>query len=113
MEAHIGSPEDGPGAVTADAWTDIVRKGLSGYKGTQHMFSNYRIDLDGDRARTIVYFQATHFLPNDQGDNHWTLAGYYSHDLVRTGAGWKIRSYTLNTVWTEGNRALGTLAAEQ
>jgi len=113
IEAHIGSPEDGPGTVTADAWTDIVRKGLSGYKGTQHMFSNYRIDLDGDRASTVVYFQATHFLPNDQGDNHWTLAGYYNHDLVRTSGGWKIKSYTLNTVWTEGNRALGTLAAEQ
>lgn len=113
IEVHIGSPEDGPGIVTADAWTEIVRNGLSGYKGTHHFFSNFRINLDGDQASTIVYFQATHFLPNDQGDNLRTLAGYYNHDLVRTDAGWKIRNYTLNTVWTEGNQALGTLAAEQ
>jgi hypothetical protein len=111
-DIRIGD-SNGPGATTADAWTEIVRNGLSGYKGTHHMFSNFRINLDGDRASTIVYFQATHYLPNDQGDNHWTLAGYYNHDLVRTNLGWKIRKYTLNTVWTEGNRAVATLAAEQ
>ena len=113
MEAHIGSPEAGPGVTTAEAWTERVRSGLSGYKGTQHFFSNFNINIDGGRASTIVYFQATHYLPNDQGDNHWTLAGYYNHDLVRTNAGWKIRNYTLNTVWTEGNYGLGALAAQQ
>ncbi len=113
IEAHIGNPEAGPGITTADAWTERVRSALSGFKGTQHVFSNYRVNLDGDRASTIVYVQATHYLPNDQGDNHWTLAGYYNHELVRTDSGWKIRNYTENTLWTEGNTGLGALAAKE
>ena len=100
-------------AIRVAEWVDIVRSGLSGYKGTQHLLSNFRINLDDDRASTIVYFQATHYLPNDQGDNHNTLAGYYNHTLTRTAQGWKIRKLVLNVVWTEGNYGLGALAAQQ
>lgn len=101
-----------PQLVTADDWVAQVRSGLSGYRGTQHIMSNHRVSIAGDEAKTKVYFQATHYLPNDQGDSHWSIGGYYDHTLVRTPQGWKIRKLKLTVIWSEGNRGLQTLAAQ-
>lgn len=106
----LGAPE--PQLVKVDDWVARVRDGLSGYKGTQHIMSNHRVTVEGDEARTAVYFQATHYLPNDQGDNHWTIGGYYEHTLMRTAQGWKIRKLKLTVTWNEGNRGLQALAAQ-
>jgi len=76
--------------------------------------NHYDLESADGRQTTLDARNGTLFIyPVCDTDNHWTLAGYYNHDLVRTNGGWKIRNYTLNTVWTEGNNGLGALAAQQ
>jgi hypothetical protein len=54
--------------------------------------------------------QAQHYLPNDQGDNVYTLGGYYTNRLVRTPRGWRIWACRLTVTWATGNRYLFDLA---
>jgi len=68
--------------------------------------------VDDATARRRMYMQAAHFFVTDQGDNEYTLGGYYDDELVRTEAGWKIQAVTLNVLWHRGNRHIMQLATE-
>ena len=79
-----------------------VVQGLSRFPVTQHFFSVYKIDIEADRAHTLVYMQARHFIAESEGLRPpWDMGGYYEHDLVRTPSGWKVRDYTLNITWEQ------------
>jgi len=79
-----------------------VTRALSRFPVTQHFFSLYKIDLDGDQAHTLVYMQARHFIAESEGVRPpWDMGGYYEHHLVRTPSGWKVRDYTLNITWEQ------------
>ena len=102
-----------PSTMKADDWVALVRATLSGFAATQHISTNHVITIDGDRATCVSYMQAQHYLPNAQGDNAFTLGGYYSNRLVRTADGWKIRGCRLTVTWSTGNRHVFDLAAQQ
>jgi len=75
---------------------------LSRFPVTQHFFSIYKIDINGDEAQTLVYMQARHFIAESEGIHPpWDMGGYYEHHLVRTPSGWKVRDYTLNITWEQ------------
>jgi SnoaL-like domain len=79
-----------------------VTKGLSRFPVTQHFFSVYKIDINGDEARTLVYMQARHFIAESEGAHPpWDMGGYYVHDLIRTPSGWRVQDYTLNITWEQ------------
>ena len=79
-----------------------VVKGLSRFPVTQHLFTIYQIDINGDQAQTLVYMQARHFIAESEGIHPpWDMGGYYEHHLVRTPSGWKVRNYTLNITWEQ------------
>jgi hypothetical protein len=50
-------------------------------------------------------------LTNADGDNWFTLGGYYSDRLVRDGSDWRISGKKLVVTWNRGNRSVLTLAA--
>ena len=56
--------------------------------------------------------QAKHFFPNDQGDNSYTLGGYYTNTLIKTEQGWKISKCQLTVTWSEGNKQIFELAQQ-
>ncbi len=99
-----------PRKVKADRWADAARRSLSGLKATHHMITNHAITVNGDEALCIAYLQATHYLPNDTGDNTQTMGGYYTNHFARTPQGWKIRACKLTLTWTAGNFHIFTLA---
>jgi hypothetical protein len=99
-----------PRRMAADDWVAMVRETLSGFAATQHISSNHVITLDGDEATCVSYMQAQHYLPNDQGDNAFTLGGYYTNRLVRSADGWRIRACRLTVTWSTGNRHVFELA---
>ena len=99
--------------MTADEWVAGVQRMLPGFDATQHVLTNFVIDLHGDEATATVYMKAEHFLANALGDNSHTLGGYYVHELRRGDEGWKIHATTLRVTWNRGNRHVYRLATER
>ena len=88
--------------VPNDQFGRDVTRTLSRFPVTQHFFSVYKVDINGDQAQTLVYMQARHFIAESEGAHPpWDMGGYYEHHLVRTPSGWKVRDYTLNITWEQ------------
>ena len=62
---------------------------------TQHILTNYVIDVEGDEASARTYLQATH-TPMEQGrSRELTFRGTYVDRLIRTPVGWRIQRRAL------------------
>jgi len=99
--------------MRGDAWVAGVRPLFLGLDATQHSMTNPRIAIDGERATCVMYVQAAHFLHHDGGDPEFTIGGYYTDELVKTAAGWKLCAVKLTVTWRRGNYHVMTLAAER
>ncbi|MEH0154581.1 nuclear transport factor 2 family protein [Limibacter armeniacum] len=86
---------------------------LPGYTATQHMVTNHSVTIHEEEAECFSYLQAIHILPNDSGNNTWTVFGQYHHHFNKTVKGWKIDRLTFTLVHQEGNPDLPKLARER
>ena len=102
-----------PGRVNADAWVESARVLFAGFDATQHLSANHVHDIRGDEATCTSYMRAEHFVLNNEGENYYTMGGYYVDELIRTPGGWKIRGLTLNVTWNRGNRHVLRLATQR
>jgi hypothetical protein len=101
------------GVVTADDWVVRAQGLFPGLDASQHCLYNPLVTVDGDTADISIYVQAEHFLTNADGDNWFTLGGYYADRLVRVGEEWRISAKKLIVTWNRGNRNVLALAAER
>jgi SnoaL-like domain len=102
-----------PGRQKADDWVENARVLFAGFDATQHLSANHVHDIRGDEATCTSYMRAEHFVLNSEGENYYTMGGYYVDELVRSADGWKIRSVTLNVTWNRGNRHVLRLATQR
>ncbi len=101
-------------------WADGVRRSMGAFRSTHHLLGTFRVERDpkdAARARCHAHVQANHYLPNDRGDNEFTLGGYYDNELVRDTSGpgqaaarWRITRLRLVVLWSRGNRFVFELA---
>ncbi|MCZ4549357.1 nuclear transport factor 2 family protein [Gordonia rubripertincta] len=74
---------------------------------TMHALSNFRVHVGGDVARLNCYAMAQHYRPGEGRPRDKTdqvmMGNKYDAELVRDGAGWRIRRLTIVTVWSQGN----------
>lgn len=103
-----GEPES---VMAADDWVAGVRATLEPFDATQHVLTNFVIDLAGDSATCTCYMAAHHHLVTGDLREMHSIGGYYVHDLQRAGDGWLIHRSNLNVTWEMGDRALFELAA--
>jgi hypothetical protein len=102
------------GRMRADDWVERAKVLFTGLDASQHCLSNPRVTMHGaDQAELMMYVQAEHFLTNPDGDNWFTLGGYYADTLTRVDEVWKITGKTLVVTWNRGNRQVLALAAER
>jgi SnoaL-like domain len=101
------------GRFQADDWVARGKALFTGLDATQHCLYNPLVTVDGDVADVVIYVQAEHFLTNPDGDNWFTLGGYYSDRLVHQQGEWKITRKKLVVTWNRGNRHVLTLGAER
>jgi hypothetical protein len=73
---------------------DWLEKTLAIFPMSQHMVINREVAIEGDTARCRSGFYNPMSLPAKPGEpqRFWIDGGYYVDELVRTPAGWKIRS---------------------
>lgn len=103
-----------PGRYSADKWVRNSEVLFAGFGPTQHTLTNHAITLDGDTAQGVIYMRAEHFIEDlAPAENRWTIGGYYTVDLIRTAAGWKIHTMGLFVTWQTGNRKLSNVAIER
>lgn len=84
-----------------DGVTALHRAALAPFARTQHLHTNYLIDLAGDRADVEFQLLATHVYA-DPAEPPFQVGDRYTGEVVRTAAGWRIRRLALDVVWTRG-----------
>jgi SnoaL-like domain len=72
------------------------------FQATQHVTTNHQVVGDEREANCISYVHGR-FIRQVSGGNMFESAGWYDDVLVRTPAGWRIRSRNCRAVWTGGN----------
>jgi hypothetical protein len=99
-----------PRRMRADDWVAGVQPLFHGLDATQHSMTNPRVSIDGSRATCVMYMQAAHFLASSEGDAEFTIGGYYTDQLVKTPAGWRLCGVKLTVLWSRGNKHIMALA---
>jgi len=93
----------GVGEMTPASYIAMAGPALGHLSATQHHLGLPVIDLHGDHAHARCYFMAQH-VRNDLAPNPFLLiGGWYTDDLVRTEAGWRITRRIGTAVWYDGN----------
>jgi len=104
---------------TADATIDYTRSGgirdaypavkswlttvLAPFRVVQHLITNVRVEIDGDRARSVCYFFNPMGLPQkDEGVHTFFCGGIYRDQLIRTERGWRITERVNDQLYAHG-----------
>jgi hypothetical protein len=66
------------------------------FEMTQHLVGNVDVRIEGDTATVSAMFNNPMRLP---GGEVWFTGGWYHHDLVRTGDGWRSRNLREESAW--------------
>lgn len=71
---------------------------------TQHLVSPHVLAIDGDSARATTPVHAVHVQIREDGSrSNWLIGATYNDELVRTPAGWRIRSRSVPCGYVEGD----------
>jgi hypothetical protein len=92
--------------IAADDLRANIAVYFAGLDATQHSMTNPRVDIQGDRATCTMYMQAVHFLGGIPAAAEFTIGGYYTNQLVKTAAGWKLAGVKLTVLWERGNKQI-------
>ena len=98
------------GPCTPDEIAERFSKVVRGYVATQHLMSNFKIDINGDKAMCRCYLKGFHYLPNLNGDSWSECISYYSNEYARTDKGWRIVNIKINHLAWYGNYDANTQA---
>ena len=81
-----------------------IRTYLDGCGPTQHLLGNYRIDVNGDAARSRVYVRAFHVGIGEATGKTYEMGGEYRDELRRTPEGWRSHRRQGLVFWELGSR---------
>lgn len=96
-----------------DGLAESEQATLGKFERTQHVGTNYMIDLDGDRAAVRwnavmahVHLASTQQARGQEPGGHFDVGGTFTGEAVRTPDGWRLRSLDVRAVWTNGQGPL-------
>jgi SnoaL-like domain len=96
-DAHIDYTSAGAIAGSRDEVIDWLSTGFATIPWSMHYITNVEADIDGDSARVQAMFYNPMQLPGMPTQS--ACGGYYHHELVRTGQGWRSRNLREENVW--------------
>jgi hypothetical protein len=85
------------------ALEEYLRGALDPLDATQHLFTNFAYELDGDLGRFRCSLQAQHVRTACAGGPLFTVGGTYEIDVARNADGWRIRRLQFEPIWMDGN----------
>ena len=95
-DAHIDYTSAGGIAGTLDEAVSFLEATMPIFEMTQHLVGNVDVRIEGDTATVSAMFNNPMRLP---GGEVWSTGGWYHHDLVRTGDGWRSRNLREESAW--------------
>jgi len=96
-DAHIDYSSAGAIAGSREQVADWLAQGFATIPMSMHYITNIESRIDGDTAQVRAMFYNPMQLPGVTGLSY--CGGYYYHELVRTGDGWRSRSLREDNVW--------------
>jgi ketosteroid isomerase-like protein len=90
----------------ASAIADLMKKALGPLDGTQHMFTNLIIDIEGDAGRMSYDVLGQHWKKDAPGGEHYLMGGKYKVEVRRIGGKWKFQTVRARGLWGDGNKTL-------
>jgi len=72
-----------------DAIKAMIVSHLGGCGPSQHLFSNFRVEVSGNKASAKFYGRVMHAGTNDQKDSLFDVWCEYQDELIRTENGWR------------------------
>jgi hypothetical protein len=95
--------------MTADQLIGGFRAGLHAGKVSHHLATNYRIEIDGDRAEVWAHGYAWNRVPAlPAGSDLWETWGNYRVTCHRVGEDWRLDGFRYYSKLTRGNDAVRT-----
>ncbi len=82
----------------------MCQANLDGCGPTQHLLTNFQIDVNGDRATSVCSVQAGHFGIGEAARVSYELWGEYRDELARGDSGWRIVKRHLHVIHEFGER---------
>jgi 3-phenylpropionate/cinnamic acid dioxygenase small subunit len=78
---------------------------------TQHLYTNFRIQVTSDTARVVFNFFGQHYAPGFAEGEESVLRGEYTATLQREGGDWRISGLVLRVFFTSGAMSMLNPAA--
>lgn len=97
MWAKYGNSEPMTGGDTVAAWIDSATKDTL---WQHHLLSVYHTDIEGDRAKALVY-HTSYQVFRDDPDSVRVLVARYHNELVRSPGAWQISRLVFEILWGE------------
>ena len=97
LEAQYGNSPPLHGGAAVAAWIDEMTQDCV---WQHHLLSVYHVEIEGDRARALVYHTSHQLFAGDPETVH-VLVGRYHDELERGADGWKISKLVFEIVWGE------------
>lgn len=90
---------------------DVVarsRAALTPLDESQHLIGSMVVEIDGDSAEAVSYFQAQHVRADavPLGGAHFVIAGTYRDTLRRIDGQWRIVQRRQSYSWRDGNASV-------
>ena len=96
-DAHIDYSSAGAIVGGRDEVIDWFAANFGVIPWSMHYITNVEAEVDGDTATVRAMFYNPMQLPGVDGQS--ACGGYYHHELVRTGDGWRSRSLREENIW--------------
>jgi hypothetical protein len=102
-----------PARLKADDLIAAWAKNLFAEKKTYHQRGNHRIEATGDSATVYSKAYAFNLLESGAVTGFWEVWGVYTHELVRTGEGWKCTGMKLEVIYQRGDERVRSFQPEK
>ncbi|MCB0994019.1 MAG: nuclear transport factor 2 family protein [Acidimicrobiales bacterium] len=108
---HVGDVLAPDAEAYGEAGIDAVienslRRHLGGCGPSQHLLGNAQIEVDGDRARSIVYARVHHRGAGERSHVWWECWGEYHDTWIRTPGGWRMTSRSFDVTIADGDMSV-------
>jgi hypothetical protein len=91
-----------PDTIKSDDLIKSWSANLGPKKQSHHQRGHGLVTINGDKATIYSQGYAWNRMEGN-GDPLWEVWGNYTHDLIRTPAGWKVTSFTFEKTYERGN----------
>jgi uncharacterized protein (TIGR02246 family) len=83
-----------------------MKKMLEPLDGTQHLLTNFIIDIEGNQAKLTADSLGQHWRRGATGGEKNMGGGKYTIELKRADGKWRFTKIRRRSLWSEGNQAL-------